>query len=79
MNREILLGKKALAERELRDLENIADSALTMIIMKADAYKDFDALDTELISTNAQTLHDTVVKLRECKKVIAKLKSELGE
>lgn len=79
MNREILLGKKALAERELRSLENTCNSALTIIIMKADAYIEFDKLDTALISSNAETLHETVVKLRECKKTIAELKSQLGE
>lgn len=79
MNREILLGKLALKERRKQELTNICDSALTLVIMKADAYVDTAELDTEMILSNANALHNSVQELREVINEINKLKRELGQ
>lgn len=79
MNRETLLGKLALKERRKRELINICDSALTLVIMKADAYVDTAELDTEIILSNANALHNSVQELREVINEINKLKRELGQ
>jgi uncharacterized protein YlaN (UPF0358 family) len=78
MNRETLVGKLELLKRDTDKLIKIADSALTIIVMKADPYTDTANLDTEMIKLNAEALHEAVTEIRKTNETISKLQRELG-
>lgn len=78
MNRETLVGKLELLKRDTDRLIKIADSALTIIVMKADPYAETVNLDTEMIKLNAEALHEAVTEIRKTTETISKLQRELG-
>lgn len=77
--REQLLGKLSEAKRKHKEQEMLANSALTLIIMKADGFEtDFTRLETALIKTNADALHRYCEEMRSLTKQIETLERELG-
>lgn len=79
MIREQMLGKLSELERKYKEQDMLAASALTMIVLKADAYEqDFTRLETALLKTNADALHRYCEEMRSLKQQINVLKTELG-
>lgn len=70
-------GQKAELEARRKPIAAAADEALASILMKADALRPAQDIDTQGILYAAQRLHDNATALREIDRTITDINTEL--